>query len=375
MKVLIAPDKFKGSLTALEVCEAIDKGIKSTMKEHHTSLFPLADGGEGTADILTFHTHGRTENIFVRDPLFRPVQASYGISPDGLTAFMEMAQASGLQLLDKEDRNCMITSTFGTGEMIRAAALQGVKRIVLGIGGSATNDAGMGMAEALGYAFLDKHGKKLKPTGENLFRIDKIERESVPFDIEDIQVAVACDVNNPLYGEQGAAFVYAPQKGANAEEVKLLDHGLQNFAEAVERDLNKQVADVPGAGAAGGLGAGALIFLNAVLKSGVELVFYYTDFENQLKQTDLVLTGEGKIDDQTIHGKLIKGICDLAKKHEKPVIAFCGKSDLSEDSYRAIGLKEVHALMNLEITEEQAIENASDYLTTLAQRVFTPQNP
>ena len=340
MRILIAPDSFKDALTALEVAEAIAEGLTRAMPSAAPQLFPLGDGGEGTSSILTYHNSGRIVELPVSDPLGRPHRARYGLSGDGRVAYIEMAQASGLQLLNAPERDPMVTSTYGTGEMILDAARRGVNEIVLCIGGSATNDMGTGMAAALGYRFEDAEGRLIeRPAGKDLLRIASIGKEELLFDPRQIRTTVLCDVDNPLYGPKGAAFVYGAQKGAGEQAIIRLDRGMRQFAALVEAHFGRAVADVPGSGAAGGLGAGSLAFLGASLEPGIELVMRLTGFEDALRKSDLVITGEGRIDGQTLHGKLIHGICRRAAVYGLPVWALCGRLDAGPGQLRAIGLK------------------------------------
>lgn len=326
--VLVAPDKFKGSLTAEEVAEAVSEGIRSFDPEIGVIRFPLADGGDGTARILALHNHGCMVKIRVNNPVFEPVEAEYGISGDGRTAYLEMSAASGLRVVAPEKQNCCHTSTYGTGELILDAMCRGARRIIMGIGGSATNDAGIGMAAALGFRFLDEQGRILEPVGRNLVRINRIDASLIPKTNHAAEVLVACDVDNPLYGERGAAYVYGPQKGASPEELDLLNQGLMNFARVVREQMGFDVAEVPGAGAAGGLGAGCMVFLNARLVPGIQLVMEQSGFEKAASQCDLIITGEGKVDDQTFRGKVIDGVCRVAVKYHKPVLVMCGQNTL-----------------------------------------------
>ncbi len=357
MEILIAPDKFKGSLSAEEVTLAISEGIASVDPSLEIISFPLADGGDGTARILTLHNDGQLVSITVNNPVFEPVEAEYGISGDGQTAYIEMSAASGLRVLAPEKQNCYHTSTHGTGEMIQDAMKRGVFRIIMGIGGSATNDAGIGMASALGYHFLDEEGKILDPVGKNLIRICRIDTSQVPkiFDMVDVQVA--CDVDNPLYGERGAAYVYGPQKGASQEELDLLNLGLINFARVVRKQLGMDIADVPGAGAAGGLGAGSIVFLKAKLFPGIQIVMEQSGFEKQLKRADLIITGEGKVDEQTFRGKVVDGVCSLASKYKKPVLVVCGQNTIS-DLPADTGIIAISSLKDHFGSEEMAFKNA-----------------
>lgn len=366
MHILIAADSFKDALDAPGVCHAIERGILAAMPNAHIRCFPLADGGEGTAQILIFHSGGQQVQCTVKDPLFRPVQAIYGLSGNGETAFIEMAQASGLQLLAPESRNPLYTTTFGTGELIADALQRGARNIVLGIGGSATNDGGMGMAAALGLRFLDADGLSLEPVGQNLGKVHRIAgRLNI-----NTRVEVICDVDNPLFGPTGAAQVYAPQKGADEAAVAELDAGLAHFAGLLHEYSGKEIAHLPGAGAAGGLGAGAMAFLDAQMRRGIEAVMEYTGFETALAGIDLIVTGEGKIDRQTHHGKLIRGICAMAKVHGIPVIAFCGALDASASDIRELGLLAAFSISNKPQSLAEAIAQTEVGLEQAATQVF-----
>ncbi|MCB0559710.1 MAG: glycerate kinase [Lewinellaceae bacterium] len=366
MKILIACDSFKDALPALEVCQAIGRGLQRALPQVEAIIFPMADGGEGTAGILTFHSKGQRIEKEVNDPLFRPVRASYGLSGDGKTAFIEMAAASGLPLLKQEERTALRSTTFGTGELILDAVHRGASRILLGIGGSATNDAGMGMAAALGYRFFTEDGERLAATGENLSRVSTIDRSHLKIDLDEVEVEALCDVDNPLFGEKGAAQVYAPQKGANAEAVATLDDGLRHFAQVLEHKYGQDFASIPGAGAAGGLGAGAMAFLNGRLRPGIEAVMDYIHFDAQLEEVQFVLTGEGKVDRQTLYGKLIYGITQRAKAKGVPVIALCGALLASPEDIDAIGLKAAFSIQNRPISLEEALKETADSLERAA---------
>lgn len=371
MKILIATDSFKDALPAMAVCQAIERGLKAANSSFETVLFPLADGGEGTSEILTYHTQGQRVSLQVHDPLFRKIEARYGISADGKTAFMEMAQAAGLQLLQPDERNPLVTSTYGVGEMIRDAAERGVEKTILGIGGSATNDAGIGMAHALGFSFLDAKDKELEQEemiGKNLSKIQKINPSTIhPFN--HLKIEVLCDVDNPLYGERGAAQVYAQQKGADDAAVAELDAGLQHFANILEKHFDQDFSNVPGAGASGGLGAGAMAFLGATLKPGIQTVMTLSHFDKSLENVDLIITGEGKIDQQTLHGKLIKGICERAKQRNITVIALCGTLLATPSEIEAIGLRTALSIVNQPMNLAEAIENTEILLEQTAWQI------
>ena len=358
MHILLAPDKFRGSLTAEQVIEAMREGILDVLPNAQITAIPLADGGEGTATTLARATHGRICHTYIYDALMRPIEAAFGLSGDGKTAYIEMAAASGLQLLSFDERNPMETSTFGTGELILKAIDLGVENIILCIGGSATNDAGMGMAAALGFRFLDEKKEVLKPVGKNLILVKSIDNQHVTIDFSKINIAVACDVGNPLYGKNGAAYIYARQKGATDEQIEILDKGLKNFGQIADDFFKKEAKILRGGGAAGGLGAGAVWFLNATLKSGIDLVMQETNFETAVKKADLILTGEGKIDFQTLEGKVLKGITRLAEKHKVPVIALCGTLDLNPSQIRELGLAYATSILKRPCSLAEASENA-----------------
>lgn len=366
MKILIAADSFKDALPALEVCRAIARGLRRALPQAELLLFPMADGGEGTAEILTYHSRGERIEKEVNDPLFRPVTAGYGLSGDGKTAFIEMAAASGLPLLKQDERSALKTTTFGTGELILDAIERGVEKILLGIGGSATNDAGMGMAAALGYRFFDKAGERLAAIGENLAKVASIDSSHLQFSPEEIEVEVLCDVDNPLFGAKGAAHIYAPQKGADAGAVERLDEGLRHFAQLLEDKFGQDFAHIPGSGAAGGLGAGAMAFLGGRLRPGIEAVMDYTGFEEQLEGVRLVFTGEGKVDAQTLHGKLIYGITRRAKAAGVPVVALCGALLASPEDIEAIGLKAAFSIQNRPVSLETALKETEEGLERTA---------
>lgn len=370
MKVLICPDKFKDSLGAIEVAKAIHTGIKKADQNIHTVLFPLADGGEGTARILTYHTKGRTIETTVHDPLMRPVNASFGISKDGKTAYIEMAEASGIHLLNNDERNCFHTTTYGTGELILAALNKGVKKIVLGIGGSATSDAGIGMATALGYRFLDRSGNILEPAGKNLVHLSHIDRSHLKFNPDEIHFETACDVNNPLSGPDGAAHIYGPQKGATQEEIRILDKGLKNFALIVENSMGKEIDRVPGAGAAGGMGAASILFLGSLLVPGVELVMKETRFSGFIPDTDLVITGEGKIDQQSLSGKVIRGVTNEVKKYNIPVAALCGTLDNGPELTRKLEIDFAASILHAPENIKDALKRTKKDLQNMAYQVI-----
>jgi glycerate 2-kinase len=339
VRVLVAPDKFKGSLTAAEVCAAANEFL-SVEKQYAVSMLPLADGGEGTFEILHNYFQGTMHEVIVHDPLMRKIKALYGISGDGKTAFIEMAKASGLQLLKPEERNPLKTTTFGTGELIAFALEKKVNTILLGLGGSATNDAGLGMAEALGYRFYELSGTQLHNlNGQSLDKVLKMDRSYVNPLLNKVKVIALCDVKNPLSGESGATRIFAPQKGATASALKILEGGMVNFENLLKSQFGFS-STFEGAGAAGGMGTGACFFLNAKLARGMDFVSDVTRLEDKISKTDIVITGEGKLDSQSLSGKVVQCVTELAKKHQKKVVALCGVLDLSEPQLRDIGIDE-----------------------------------
>lgn len=365
MKILIAADKFKGSLTSSEACDAIEKGFLEASPRYNTKKLPLSDGGDGILDVISCYKKVTKHSVNVLDPLFRPVKAHYLLSLDDKTAFIEMAQASGLLLLHPDEYNCMHTTTYGTGQLLKEVIKNGVEKIILGIGGSATNDAGIGMAAALGYKFLDKNRKELKPVGKNLINIHTINAENkIP--VNGVTIQVACDVTNYLTGENGATKTYAPQKGAAPQLVEQLEEGMINFANVVKKDMGIDVNELKGGGAAGGMGAGCFIFLNASLISGVNLILKYADAEKNIIEADVIITGEGKIDEQTLNGKLVYGISHLCLKYEKPLIALCGTLDITMSQLQQMGLNAAFSIINSPMSIEAARDQTAALLTQAA---------
>ncbi len=329
-KIIIAPDSFKGSLTSAEVANAIELGIKRVAPNCEIVKVPIADGGDGTMDTLVSALGGKKIKIKVHDPLMRPIEAEYGLVKNGGTAVIEMATASGLTLLSKEEQNPSITTTFGTGEIINDALQRGCHTFLIGIGGSATNDAGIGMLKALGFRFLDKKGEECDVVGNALQSIYSIDETGVSSKVYEAQFTIASDVDNPFSGTNGAAYVYASQKGANNKMVEELDKGLESFRQLIIEKKGIDLNTISGAGAAGGLGGGFVAFLNAQLKPGIEMVLQTIDFENHLQNADFVVTGEGKLDIQTTMGKAASGILDAARKKNIPVIAIGGSVEDKE---------------------------------------------
>ncbi|WP_438432969.1 glycerate kinase family protein [Gorillibacterium sp. sgz500922] len=344
-RFVLAPDSFKESMTAKEVCIAMENGIKKIFPDAIFEHVPMADGGEGTVQSLVDASQGRICTKEVTGPLGQPVTAQYGILGNGTTAAIEMASASGIHLVTKETKNPLITTTYGTGELIRECLEQGIKKIIVGIGGSATNDGGTGMAAALGARFLDEEGRELPAGGGSLSRLARIDVSGLDERLREVELIVACDVSNPLCGPTGASRVFGPQKGATPEMVEQLDANLNHYAAVVKEQLGKDVCELPGAGAAGGLGAGLLIFTRAVLKKGIEIVTDYTGLRERIAQADWVFTGEGGIDSQTKFGKTPYGVAKAAKESGKPVIAVAGYIGEGIDSLYAEGIDAVFGIV------------------------------
>jgi glycerate kinase len=371
MKILLAPDKFKGSLDASNVCLAIEEALRESARELDIKSIPMADGGEGTSNMLTEFSNGKIIRMQVHDPFFRPIEAYYGLSGDGKTAFIEMSVASGLQLLKPEERNALIGTTYGTGELIVHALDRGVTSIILGVGGSGTNDGGMGMGEALGGRFLDASGNPLKPIGQNLASIRSVDLTNLHPRTNSVSVTAICDVSNPFYGVNGAAYVFGPQKGATPSDIEHLDKGLRNLARVVQDQTGIDL-NFPGAGAGGGLGGGAKIFFNIEFRSGIEFIINFIGLEELVKNSDLVVTGEGKMDEQTLSGKVVKGVADLCVTHKKPLIVIVGKNELPQSKTELMGISKVICLVDPETSEKRSLQNAS---ALLKKRVREQVNP
>jgi len=368
MKIVLAPDKFKGSLSGIEFCDITAEAILSIMPNAEIIKMPLSDGGDGTIDILDYHLEGQRIKLKVTDPLFRQIEVSYLYISSSSTAFIEMAAASGMALLKAEEQNCYNTTTFGTGELIKDAIERGAKTIVLGIGGSATNDCGIGMAAALGYRFLDKKSVEIVPIGKNLIDIDKIDDSNVNVGLSKITFKVACDVTNPLYGHEGAAYVFGPQKGASKKEVDLLNIGLEHIAKVILNQFNIDLQKIKGTGAAGGMGGGSLVFLNANLFSGIDLVKELVDFDNKIKDANWIITGEGKLDSQTFSGKTISGVLVSGKRYKIPIAVFCGSITLSESVLKEYGVLYAAAILDIAKDVNDAIKNSRIYLKKIAEK-------
>lgn len=370
MKVVIAPDSFKGCLTASEVAEHIEIGIKKVFNDADIIKVPMADGGEGTVQSLVDATGGELVSLKVKGPLLNEVNSFYGILGDKKTAVIEMAAASGLPLISKEERNPLKTTTYGTGELIKHALDRGCRNFIIGIGGSATNDGGAGMLQALGVKLLDKWDKEIDFAGKGLLDLHKIDVSNMDERIIECSITAACDVTNPLCGPSGASAVFGPQKGADEEMVKILDKGLLNFAEVIKKELGIEIKDVPGSGAAGGLGGGLLAFFSARLKRGVDIVIEATNLEDRIQGADLVITGEGMIDNQTAFGKTPYGVAMIAKKYNVPVIAIAGGIGKDAEVLYDKCFNSIFSIVDMPMQLEEAMKNGHILLEKTAERIM-----
>lgn len=368
MKILIAPDKFKGSLTALQVCEITADAIQKVSPATQVTKIPLADGGEGSLDVIEKTIGFDRINLEVNDPLFRPVKTYYGLLDN--VAYIEMAKASGLQLLSKTEQSPMRTTSFGTGELIVDAINKGAKVINLFVGGSSTNDAGMGMTSAIGYFFMDKNNNLLKPIGANLNKVSKIENASHT-SFENIEFNILTDVTNSLFGINGASHVFAEQKGASQSEIIELDNGLINFSELILTSFGIDVSQIPGSGAAGGIGAGAVAFCKANILSGLNTILDILDINGNIAQSDFIITGEGKLDSQTLEGKVVNGVIERCKKLNKPIGILCGENTLSETELKKIEPVLIKSFITSDLKKEEAIQKAEIYLEKRSEELIS----
>lgn len=355
-KIVVASDSFKGSLTSLQVAYSAERGVHEVYSDCEVVKVNVADGGEGTMEALRQTLGGKVVHVDVADPLGRLVSAPYVILDDGVTAVLEMSAASGLTLLEPGERNPLKTSTYGTGQLIADALSKGCRKFLVGIGGSATNDAGMGMMRALGCRFLDGDGKELDGTGASLIKVEDIDVSCMAEGLNESEFIVACDVDSPLYGPKGAAFVFSPQKGADPDMVVELDRGLEHFASVVKRVTGRNVDEIPGAGAAGGMGFGFMAFTNARLERGVEMVLDAIGFDVIISSADLVITGEGRVDFQTLTGKTPYGVLKRARKQNIPVIVIGGSVALSEEEVLKAGFAGAYAVTPAGMSLEEAMK-------------------
>ncbi|MFC5531265.1 glycerate kinase [Cohnella yongneupensis] len=370
MRIVLAPDSLKGSLTATQACQAIEEGILNVAPDTEIVRLPMADGGEGTIESLVYALGGSIREATVRDPLGREVRASYGVLADGITTVVELAQASGHTLLSKQERNPLVASTYGTGQLIARCLDDGYRNVLLGLGGSATNDAGTGMMRALGVRFLDEAGLPLPDGGDALGALRTIDLSSIDPRLAETKVTAVTDVRNALCGDDGASRVFGPQKGATEADVRRLDEALSTFADVVKRQLGFDVAVMPGAGAAGGTGAGALAFLGAELRPGCELLADYYRFDERIAGADLIITGEGRLDAQTLSGKVVAGLCRRARVQGVPVAALCGSIGLSAREMDAIGLAAAMSIVSGPCNLSEAVDHAYEWMRDRAEQLM-----
>lgn len=369
MKIVVAPDSFKNSLSAVKVADAIADGILNVSPNAQIVRLPMADGGEGTVDALVKATKGRKVTVNTKDPLMRDIEASYGFL-DEHTAVVEMAAASGIERLTKDELNPLETTTYGTGLLIKDAIRKGAKKIIVGLGGSATNDAGAGMAQALGAKLKDASGMDLNHGGYALRNLKSVDLSSLQKLTQGIQFITAVDVNNPLLGVKGATYTYGPQKGAGHQELESLEKSLQNFADVMEEHLSTSFRDIEGAGAAGGMAAGLIAFLGAEVRGGFELISDLCRLEQHIREADLVITGEGKMDAQTAYGKTPFGVAQMAAKHKKPVVGFAGTLDDGYEKMIGHPFNNLYPITEKPVSLEYAMKDAARLLTKAAERLF-----
>jgi glycerate kinase len=368
MNIIVAPDSFKGSLTAMQAADAIVQGVRGVLPEAEIVPIPLADGGEGTVEALVLATRGRFVKRQVTGPMGEAVEATLGVLGDDVTGVVEMAQAAGLSLVPANQRNPLVATTYGVGELMLAALEEGCTKLIVGLGGSATSDGGAGMAQALGARLLDARGNEIRRGPASLLSLDRVDVSGLDPRLARAHIQAASDVTNPLCGPQGAAAVYGPQKGASPQMVGMLDKALSHYAEVVERDLQVDCREAPGAGAAGGLGFGLMAFCGAEIRSGASLVLSALRFEEFLEAADLVLTGEGRIDEQIQFGKAISGVALLAEKHSVPVVALTGSLALEEEKLARRGVAAVVPITPGPMVEEEAMARAGELLQAAAER-------
>ena len=369
-KIIVAPCSFKGSLTSNQICNFMEQGILNLNKTISIIKIPIADGGEGTVDCILHSKKGKKFSCTVKDPLMRNILADYGITEEKI-AIIEMAASSGLPLLKQEERNPLITTTYGTGQLIKDALDRGCQKIILGLGGSATNDCGHGMAMSLGAKYFDKNFQEVSELGGGILnRIEHIDLTNMDTRIYNCEFIAACDVKNPLIGPHGASKVFGPQKGATKEMTEVLDQNLTHFGTLLEKISHKELKNKTGAGAAGGLGAGVLGFLKAKFQRGIDIIKEISNFDSQIANSSLILTGEGCIDGQTLEGKAIMGILESALKYEVPCIALCGRIGVDGEKIINFGMKSIFSIVDGPMTEEEAIRNSGHLITSTTERIL-----
>lgn len=369
MKIVIAPDSFKGSCSAVEAANSIEKGISKVYNHCIFVKIPIADGGEGTVQALILGAGGEIREKEVVGPLGESVRAQYGVLKNGI-GVVELAAASGLPLVPEQLRNPLYTTSYGTGQLILSAIDDGCKKIVVGLGGSATNDGGMGIAQAFGVSFRDQEGRELGYGGGQLSRLASINTENLDKRLKDIEIIVACDVTNPLCGSKGASYIYGPQKGATPDIVELLDRNLAHYAEVIKGQLKTDVIDIPGSGAAGGSAVPLILFANARIESGIKVVLDVTDIDRHFQDADLVITGEGRIDGQSIFGKVPVGVALRAKKYNLPVLAIVGGIGNGADACYSHGIDGIMSIVNSQMSLDEAMDRVAELLSDAAERAM-----
>ncbi len=370
MKIIISPDSFKGTLTALEAAKSIEQGIKQAYPEAETVLLPVADGGEGTMEALVLATDGHFVQTTVLDPLGREIEASFGVLGNQSTCVIEMASASGITLLHNNERNPRIASTFGTGQLIKAALDQGFRDFIVCIGGSATNDAGVGMLRALGLRLVDEYGRDVQKTIDGLYEVKSLDFSTWDTRLHDTTIAIACDVNNPLVGENGATAVFGPQKGVKPEEMDYFDEALTHWANIVEAEKGTRLHDYQGAGAAGGMGGALIAFLNGKFHQGIQLVLDVVKFCEKIQGADYIVTGEGKSDRQTLHGKAPMGVLHCAKQFNIPVLLLSGCIEKQDRELLAPHFQQTVSVVNESVSNDMAMKEAARCLSQRAYETF-----
>lgn len=370
MNIVVAPDSFKECLSSKKVANAISRGILKVMPNAEVFEIPISDGGEGLLETILSNTEGRLVSIEVMNPVSSPIKAIYGFLNDNKTAIIEMATASGLELITEEEKNPLVTTTYGTGQLIKDALDKGCTKIIIGIGGSATNDGGVGLVKALGGKFLNSKGEELTEGGGTLDQLHRIDISNLDKRISDCEILVACDVSNPLTGQNGASWVYGKQKGGADRDLELLDKNLSHYATIIKRDLGLDISEVPGSGAAGGTGAALMAFLKADLVNGIELILKTIEIEKYIEKADLVLTGEGKIDEQTLNGKTIMGIAAMAKKHNVPVIVLTGKVGERIEAIYKMGVCGIFSILNQPMKLSEAISGAASLIEECTMNIM-----
>ncbi|WP_216830958.1 glycerate kinase [Alkalihalobacterium elongatum] len=370
MKIVLAPDSLKGSISAKDLCRDIGIGVRKVIPDAHLIEVPMADGGEGTLENLIHATDGMIVNVKASDPLGRVIHSAYGVLGDKETAVIEMAQASGLPLLAKSERNPLVTSSFGTGELILHALDQGYRKFIIGLGGSATNDGGVGMLRALGVKFYNKKNELITNDVGSLIDLNKIDLIQLDSRVKKASFVIASDVSNPLCGPNGASFIFGPQKGATPEMVKLLDQCLYQYGRIINQLFSINIHSTPGAGAAGGMGAALIAFLGAKVMSGIKTVMEVTNFNDVIAGADIIITGEGKLDEQTLSGKVISGVCNSAQNHNIPVIALCGSNELTAKQLDELGLAAAFPIVSGPCSVEEAISLVHPLVQNITEQMM-----